>query len=274
MTIAELVLYAWLAAAIIMLITWGLQLRSQNAGVVDVSWVLLTPVVGLWLILADDVGNSTRQYLVIFMALFWGIRLGLYLSKRAGNETEDGRYRYLREYCGKRAQAVFFIFFQMQAAWAILFALPFWAASRNSSASLTWLDYLGLATWLIAIVGEWLSDRQLAQFKSRVQDRSRVCKEGLWRYSRHPNYFFEWLHWFAYVLVGYGSDYWWLCWSGLIVMYVFITRITGVPYTEQQSLRSKGDAYREYQQSTSMFFPLPPKNIRAMDSQLRGASHR
>ncbi|MFT5132220.1 MAG: steroid 5-alpha reductase family enzyme [Gammaproteobacteria bacterium] len=251
--------YAWACAAVVMLVMWILQIRSQNAGFVDVTWAFLTPLMGVWLILADEVDDGMRQYLIIGMALFWGIRLGSYLYKRVSNETEDGRYRYMREYCGKNANVVFFIFFQIQASWTLLFALPFWAAARNAQSSLGWLDYMGLAVWLVAMLGEWLSDKQLAQFKLRTKDRSVVCSEGLWRYSRHPNYFFEWLHWWAFVCLGYGSDYWWLTWTGLLVMYVFITRITGLPYTEQQSLRSKGAAYRNYQQSTSSFFPLPPR---------------
>lgn len=251
---------AWAAAALLMLVLWFLQYRSKNAGIVDVAWSFFTPVIGAWLILADEVDNGLRQYLIICLALAWGIRLGSYLYKRVNNETEDGRYRYMREYCGKYAQPVMFIFFQIQATWTLLFALPFWAASRNASINLSWLDYLGITVWLLAMFGEWLSDRQLAQFKQQTQDRSLVCNTGLWRYSRHPNYFFEWLHWWAYVCLGYGSDYWWLSWTGLLVMYVFITRITGVPYTEQQSLRSKGDAYRQYQRTTSSFFLLPPRN--------------
>jgi len=175
------------------------------------------------------------------------------------NEVEDGRYRYMREYCGKHAQVVMFIFFQVQATWTILFALPFWAAARNSNPEVGLLDVLGVLVWMIAIAGEVISDQQLHHFRMNPVNKGIVCNIGLWRYSRHPNYFFEWLQWWAFVLIGYGSDYWWLTWTGLIVIYVFITRITGVPYTEQQSIRSRGDAYREYQKTTSMFFPLPPK---------------
>jgi steroid 5-alpha reductase family enzyme len=259
MSLTTIFFCAWGAAALLMFIMWMLQYRTNNAGIVDVTWAFFTPAIGVWLILADGMENQVRQYLVIALALTWGIRLGLYLHKRVSNESEDGRYRYMREYCGKYAQPVMFVFFQFQATWTLLFALPFWAASRHVGPGLGILDFLGVGIWLIALAGEWLSDRQLAQFKTRRQDRSLVCNEGLWKYSRHPNYFFEWLHWWAYVFLGYGSDYWWLCWTGLLVMYVFITRITGIPYVEQQSLRSKGDAYRDYQQTTSSFFLLPPR---------------
>lgn len=263
MLTSTIFLYAWGVSALVMLLFWFVQYRSDNAGIVDVVWSFLTPIIGTWLILADDMENGARQFVIIFMALFWGIRLGTYLYHRVSNEVEDGRYRYMRESCGDYAQPVMFIFFQLQATWTLLFALPFWAASRHTGSGLGMLDYIGIGIWLLAMTGEWISDRQLANFKSAVKDRSKVCNIGLWKYSRHPNYFFEWLHWWAFVCLGYGSDVWWLTWTGLLVMYVFITRITGVPYTEQQSLRSKGDAYREYQATTSMFFPWPPgKNVK------------
>jgi steroid 5-alpha reductase family enzyme len=237
---------------------WFFQLRTNNAGIVDVAWSFLTPIVGVWLILSDDIANGARQMLIITLAVIWGFRLGSYLYRRVSNEDEDGRYRYMRESSGKYEQLVMFIFFQVQATWTLLFALPFWAASRNAEPGFVLIDVIGISIWILAMAGEWISDRQLANFKLRTNDRSKVCNVGLWKYSRHPNYFFEWLHWWAYVCLGYGSDIWWLTWTGLVVMYVFITRVTGVPYTEQQSLRSKGDAYREYQATTSKFFPMPP----------------
>jgi steroid 5-alpha reductase family enzyme len=270
MTLTTIFSYAWAAAALVMLVMWAVQVGTSNAGIVDVTWAILTPIIGTWLILADSVENGIRQYLIVCLTMVWGVRLGMYLFKRVSNETEDGRYRYMREYCGKYAQPSMFVFFQFQATWTLLFALPFWAAARNPGAGLGWLDYIGVAILIIAVFGEWLSDRQLAQFKMQKQDRSLVCNVGLWKYSRHPNYFFEWLHWWAYVCLGYGSDYWLLTWTGVVVMYVFITRVTGVPYVEQQSLRSKGDAYRKYQQTTSKFFLLPPRKSQA--SQLKTSS--
>lgn len=244
-----------------MLVLWMVQYKTENAGTVDVAWSFLTPLVGVWLILADEKENGLRQYLIIALALFWGFRLGSYLYKRVMNEVEDGRYRYLRECCGKYAQLVMFIFFQIQASWTLLFALPFWAASRNISPELGLIDLAGLIIWFTANSGEVISDRQLHNFRMNNANKGKVCNIGMWRYSRHPNYFFEWLQWWAFVLIGFGSDCWWLTWTGLIVMYVFITRITGVPYTEQQSIRSRGDAYRHYQKTTNMFFPWPQKKV-------------
>ena len=258
----ELIAYAFVMSSIVMTALWYIQLKTLNAGTVDVAWSFLTPLVGTFLILFDNTTDTVRQYLIIVLALTWGFRLGFYLYNRVMNETEDGRYRYFREYAGDRAPLIMFIFFQVQASWTILFALPFWAASKNITDGLGILDILGLITWLIAICGEIVSDRQLKKFKQDAINKGRVCQSGLWKFSRHPNYFFEWLHWLAYVLIGFYSAYWWLTVTGVIVMYVFITRITGIPFTEKQAVRSKGDAYREYQKTTSKFFPLPRTWIR------------
>lgn len=253
----ELLFYGWVIAALIMLLLWAVQLKTENAGIVDVAWSFMTALAGAGFILFDETPDSTRQYLIIALAILWGFRLGFFLYGRVMNEKEDGRYRYLRQYSGRHAGIVMFIFFQMQATWTLLFAMPFWAAAQNTAA-LSWLDGAGVLIWLIAIGGEMISDRQLAAFRANPVNKGKVCRAGLWNYSRHPNYFFEWLHWFAYVLIGYGAPGWWLTWLGLVVMYVFITRITGIPYTEKQALRSRGQAYVDYQKTTSSFFPWPP----------------
>jgi steroid 5-alpha reductase family enzyme len=110
--------------------------------------------------------------------------------------------------------------------------------------------------WTVAVTGESVADAQLARFRTDPVNKGMVCSDGLWRYSRHPNYFFEWAHWWAYVLIGGGAA---LTWLGPVAMLVFLFRITGIPYTEKQALRSRGDAYRDYQETTSVFFPWPPK---------------
>jgi steroid 5-alpha reductase family enzyme len=113
--------------------------------------------------------------------------------------------------------------------------------------------------WIISVGGEWLADRQLARFRQDPSNKGKVCRQGLWRYSRHPNYFFEWVHWWAYVLIGIGGPWGWLTLFGPAVMLVFLLKITGVPPTEKRALQSRGEAYREYQRTTSVFFPWPPK---------------
>jgi len=259
MNIGDLLFYAWACSSLIMAVLWTWQLKTENAGIVDVAWSFMTPLVACGLILFDSTQDMTRQYLLMVLAVVWGFRLGSYLYGRVSQETEDGRYRHMRRASGRYAAPVMFVFFQVQASWTLLFAMPFWAAAQNVSEPGI-LDILGVIVWIVALSGEVISDRQLARFRQTPSNKGKVCQDGLWKYSRHPNYFFEWLHWFAYVLIGTGSPYWWLTWLGLLIMYVFITRITGIPYTEQQSLRSRGQAYLDYQNSTNAFFPFPRKS--------------
>jgi steroid 5-alpha reductase family enzyme len=255
----QLFLVGWGGIALVMLVLWYVQYRTRNAGIVDVAWSLGTGLLGVAFALVPDGGDPARKVLVAALVGIWALRLGLHLAQRVSGEAEDGRYRVLRERLGDRLQPFMFGFFQLQAVWAVLFALPIWAAARAPAEGLQLWDGLGLAVWLVAMGGEAIADAQLARFRRTPGNRGKVCRVGLWRYSRHPNYFFEWLHWFAYVLIGVGSSWWWLTWAGVVAMLVFLLKVTGVPHTEQQALRSRGAEYRRYQRTTSVFLPLPPK---------------
>jgi steroid 5-alpha reductase family enzyme len=254
-------LIAWGAAALVMFVFWLVQLRTRIAGIVDVAWALGTAVVAIGLVAAMLQESLQRAVLLSVLIGAWGLRLALHLARRLRMEKEDGRYLAMkRALGGNRVQPVMFLFFQIQAFWAVLFALPVAAASLAPRGGLDRLDAAGAAVWLTAIGGEWLADRQLAAFRSDPLNRGRVCREGLWRYSRHPNYFFEWTHWLAYVPIGFGSPCWWATIAGAALMYLFLNLVTGIPFTEQQALRSRGDEYRDYQRRTSRFFPMLPRS--------------
>jgi steroid 5-alpha reductase family enzyme len=240
-----------------MLVLWLIQQRRGNAGIVDVAWAFSTGALGALFALAAD-GAWTRRAVVAGLALAWGVRLGVHLWIRVAREAEDGRYRHLRERWGGAADTNLFVFFQVQAAWAVLFALPMLAAARNPG-EWTLLDGAGVAIWAIGLIGEAVADRQLAAFRAVPANRGRVCRDGLWRWSRHPNYFFEWLHWWGYIVLAIGSPLWWVPLAGVIAMGFFITRVTGIPPTEAQAIRSRGEAYRDYQRTTSAFVPWPPR---------------
>ncbi|MCH9672027.1 MAG: DUF1295 domain-containing protein [Gammaproteobacteria bacterium] len=245
--------------AAFMTLLWYAQSRTRNAGIVDVAWAIGTGcLVGAYA-LTDHGGNETRANLLVLLGALWSGRLGLHLLRRVLAEAEDGRYRYMRDALGKNVQLAMFGFFQIQAVWALLFALPFWAGMRSTQ-TLGWLDAGALALWAVAFLGEAVADNQLKRFREDPSNRGQVCAVGMWRYSRHPNYFFEWLHWWAYLLFAVGSDWWWVAALGVGLMYVFLTKITGVPHTEAQSIRSRGDHYRRYQETTSVFFPMRPKS--------------
>lgn len=260
MSLWQLALVAWGVMAVVMLILWAIQTRTRNAGTVDVAWAFGTGAVGVWFALAGTGESDARQWLVATLIAIWGVRLGMFLYKRVMNEEEDGRYRYLREYLGEKANLFHFGFYQVQATWTLLFALPVWAAASAPGEGLGWTDALGVAIWLAAVAGESVADGQLARFKQDPANKGKICDVGLWRLSRHPNYFFEWFHWFAFLAFAATSAYWWVPALGIVSVYLFVVHITGIPWTEQQNLRSKGEAYAEYQRTTSKFFLWPPRN--------------
>lgn len=258
MTIPLIILLGWITMALVMASLWFVQKRRHNAGIVDIAWSFGTGLLAIWFAIGTT-GDSSRRWLVAILAGLWGARLGFYLLRRVMSEAEDGRYRMIRERFGDRTQVFLFWFFQIQAVWALMFALPMLVAANHPASGLQWHDYLGIGIWLIAIGGEALADAQLARFRRDPTTQGQVCQRGLWRYSRHPNYFFEWIHWFAYVAIAWASPWWWVTWAGVAIMLLFLTKITGIPFTEMRALQSRGDAYREYQRTTSVFFPLPPR---------------
>jgi len=250
-----IVLCCWGALATLLALLWVRQLKTRNATIVDVAW---SAGLGLLAIIYPWFANGqlSTRVIVATLGAIWAFRLAWYLATNRvlGVAEEDGRYLAIRNHFGKNADLFLFFFYQGQAALAVLFSLPMLGAMMHGSTDI-W-TVLGVAVWLIAVVGETISDKQLARFRSNPTNRGQVCQKGLWRYSRHPNYFFEWIHWWSYVMIGHGAL---LTWIGPIGMLVFLFRLTGIPYTEIQALRSRGDRYREYQRTTSAFLPWLPK---------------
>jgi len=248
-----------LASLVVMALLWAWQRRSGRADWVDFVWSALIGLLAVAYALIGD-GSVEKRVLVVVVTGAWSFRLAFHLFQRlSAHEAEDGRYQAMREHWGGRANFWLFWFFMVQALVAWLFALPAWVVANDPGAALDGWVIAGVGFWLISLAGESVADRQLSAFKAATDNRGKVCNVGLWRYSRHPNYFFEWLHWFAYPLIAAGAPNWWLTWLGPVVMLLFLYRVSGIPYTEQQSLKSRGEAYREYQRTTSPFIPLPTK---------------
>jgi steroid 5-alpha reductase family enzyme len=247
----------WGAAAIAMTATWAIQWRTQNAGYVDVCWALCLGFAALYFGASAD-GAFLPRFLVAVLGAAWAFRLANHLLARVLTEGEDGRYAAVRRYFAG-SQLKFFLFFQAQALLVVVFSIPFLAAAQNPVPGITpWL-VAAVLVWIVSVAGEWLADRQLTRFRRNPKHRGKTCRAGLWRYSRHPNYFFEWLHWFSYVLLAVGSPHALWAWIGPALMLVCLCWVTGIPYTEQQALRSRGEDYREYQRTTSVLIPWFPK---------------
>ncbi|MEE2821357.1 MAG: DUF1295 domain-containing protein [Acidobacteriota bacterium] len=254
----EQITLAGLLMAAIMLFLWLYQLRSQDAGIVDLGWSVGLGILGLLYAFTGS-GDVTRRLLLGLMSSFWSARLAFYLYLRNRNRPEDGRYKIIRQTWGSRVQPFFFIFFQAQALLDVLLSLPFLVVSHYSQPPLGWGSGVALLIWLVAIAGESVADRQLDRFRSIPSNQGKTCRRGLWRYSRHPNYFFEWLHWWSYVFLAWGAPYGWVALTGPVLMFFFLIKVTGIPATEEHALRTRGDEYRCYQKTTSAFIPWFPK---------------
>jgi len=249
-------LWVALAATVVMGAVFELQRRTRNAGYVDVAWALLLGTAALsfgWL--AD--GDIATRATVAVLGGLWGFRLGLHLLHRVLREPEDGRYRHLRTHWHDD-QSKFFAFFMFLAGLTAMFAAPMLAAAQNLRALPVMQIAAAVLIWMISVGGEALADAQLDRFRTNPANQRRTCRDGLWRYSRHPNYFFEWLHWFSYVVLAIGSPLFLLSCIGPLLMGVSLNWVTGIPFVEAQSLRSRGDDYRDYQRTTSRFIPWFP----------------
>lgn len=235
---------------------WIWAYRIQNAGVVDIFWAFNFSIIAIVLYFMGT-GLPERKILICAMVLIWSMRLGIYLLIRVGShlKVEEGRYKKLREDWAPNSNMRFFFFFQMQALSNIYLAIPFFLACFNASSQLCLAEYAGAAIWAISILGEGIADAQLKKFKSGPANKGKVCNAGLWNYSRHPNYFFESMIWVGYFFVAVGANYGWLAILSPVTILFLVLRLTGIPMTEEQSIRSKGDAYREYQKTTSVFVP-------------------
>ena len=153
----------------------------------------------------------------------------------------------------------FFAFYQAQALSCVVLAMPFLMACVNPAPELNLVEKIAAALWVIATSGVTIADMQLNRFKNESRNQGKVCREGLWAWSRHPNYFFEWLIWLSYGLYALTAPWGFVGMIAPALMLHFILNVTGIPPTEAQALRSRGDEYRRYQDEVSAFIPLPPK---------------
>ncbi|MGI8861736.1 MAG: DUF1295 domain-containing protein [Gaiellaceae bacterium] len=249
-------------AAVAMAVLWAVQVRIRDASHVDVAWAVLIACAALaYAVLAD--GDVAHRVLAAVLASIWGWRLGLYLLfNRVLGKEEDGRYQALREKWGENASRNFFLFFQFQAALVVFFSLPYALISLDPADGLGLVEWAGAAVWAIGNVGVITSDWQLARWRADPANKGKTARHGLWSWSRHPNYFFEFVTWLGVALVAIAAPWGWVSWAVPAVLLYFLFRLTGIPATEAQALRSRSD-YAEYQRTTSTFVPLAPKRAQS-----------
>lgn len=238
----------------VMAAAWWVQRLLRNAGWVDAFWTFGLGTAGIFVALAA--GDGPRRFIVAALIGAWAVRLGLHIVARSHGAAEDSRYAQFRQEWGADFERRMFIFLQIQAAASAVLLVPILLAA-SSPRPLGWLDALALVIAAIAVLGEGIADRQLQAFRANPANHGKVCDHGLWGLSRHPNYVFEWLHWCVYPLLAIGAPWGVLALVGPALMFWLLVHVSGIPPLEAQMLRSRGDAYRAYQQRVSAFLPLP-----------------
>jgi steroid 5-alpha reductase family enzyme len=252
----------WLSLSLAMAFAWVVQRRTGISGWVDTIWTYSVGLVSLVMAgLPMDSAFPARQGLVAGLILLWSARLGTHIAVRSLSGADDPRYASYAQQWGPAAHRRMFIFLQAQAVVAVPLVFAVFLAAHAPPLALRMQDYVGAAIALAAIAGEAAADEQLRRFKTDPANAGLVCDVGLWRCSRHPNYFFEWLGWLAYPVIALPPALPW-GWASLVapaIMYWTLVHASGIPPLEAQMLRSRGDRYRLYQARTSSFFPRPPQ---------------
>ncbi len=242
-----------------MMLAYVAQDRTRNAGWVDAIWTAGLGAAGAIYALAPiGAGSASRRWLVASLSLAWAARLGLHIVRRTLGGAEDARYAQFRRDWGTDFGRRMAIFLQIQAAAAAALAVPMLVAARRPG-PLGWTDAAGVLLFVSGQAGAGIADAQLLRFRRDPANKGRVCDNGLWHWSRHPNYFFEWIGWLAWpalaIAPGYGAG--WLALIGPVFMYVLLVHVSGIPPLEAQMARSRGEAWRAYVARTRIFVPLP-----------------
>ena len=254
-TALPLLLEGTLAVCALMFLLWVAHFPLRNAAIVDAGWaggLALIAAIYAW----RGPGDELRRGVMAALVGLWGLRLAGYLFfTRVLGHPEEGRYVTLRDKWKTGIGWKFLIFFEAQAVLCGLLSLPFLAAALDPAPALRPVETAAIALFALATAGEALADAQLNAWKRNPANRGRTCRAGLWNYSRHPNYFFEFLIWVSYALFSSAAPGGWIGWVSPALILFFLFRVTGIPATERQALKTRGDDYREYQRTTSVFVP-------------------
>ena len=252
---------AWGALGLFLLATgaWGLSVLRRNANLVDELWGISQLVVVAVSLLAGET-RTARSWLCAALVTAWGLRLSIHLVTRDRGRGEDFRHRQARERHGKSFvwRSLPEIFWFQLIGGGLVVGLPMFAVVSQPQPALGWVDGTAAALWIIGFSLETIADTQLRRFRANPANRARVLDQGLWRYSRHPNYFGEVMIWVGIALFGVAAGRWWSLFSPLMV-FVITTRITGVATMDRHLKKTRGEEYARYVNTTSAFIPLPKR---------------
>ncbi len=243
----------------LMLCMWLLSLILKNSSIVDIFWGTGFVIVTWFIFGLTPGGFAVRRLLLNLLVTVWGLRLSLHILVRNWGKPEDYRYQVWRRQAGQQWWwRSFFKVFLLQGVILWIVAVPLLAAQLNAGADrLGWLDFLALAVWLIGFFFEAVGDWQLARFKAEPANKGKLMQAGVWRYTRHPNYFGDATQWWAYYLLALAAGGWWSIFSPLI-MTTLLMRVSGVTLLEK-SLKTEKPGYQEYIETTSEFVPWVPR---------------
>lgn len=255
----ELICTGFIIQVVIMAATWQLGKSLRNFSVVDVVWCYSFILHALLFFFLTP-GWLPRKFVLLGMVVFWGLRLALYMTKRtySRHPKEDPRYVELRAEYGANLNLRFFLFFQVQAVIISMMTVPYALAFANVTPEFAPVEWVGIALWLVSFIGETVADAQKGRFRSDPANSDKICQVGLWRYSRHPNYFFESLIWWSFYVFALASGGWFAIFSPLIIL-LLLVKVSGIPITERYEVKRFGEKFRAYQASTSAFVPWWPK---------------
>jgi len=250
-----------------MSVAWLVWSRTRNSGWIDVCWTFGVGFTGVGgALIAAPASPTARPLLVMAAAGIWSLRLGIHIARRTSKIGDDPRYAALIRGWAGDAPWQMFLLVQKQALVSVPLAASIIVAALNPVLEFRAQDWAAIAVLFSAIAGEGIADRQLAKFRQNAGNRSRVCTTGLWGWSRHPNYFFEWLGWCAYPLIAIdaGGTFPWgiAALAAPICMYWLLVHVSGIPPLEAHMLERRPDEFRAYQARTSSFFPVPPRLMR------------
>lgn len=251
--------------SLLMGLAWSIARNPGKSGWTDTIWSYAVGLGGAAAVFGlSSEAPDGRRILVGAMIVAWSLRLGTHILRRTLKGQDDPRYAELRRQWGAQWQARLFRFLQVQALAAFLLLLPVVAAASNPAMFPSWSDLVAIGIYLVAVVGEGAADRQLERFAAIPANRGKIMDRGLWSVSRHPNYFFEWLGWWGFVLIAIGPDFalnWrWIAVLGPALMYWLLVHASGIPPTEAHMLESRGAAFRSYQARVNAFFPGPSRD--------------
>lgn len=242
----------------LMTILWIISLGMKNSSIVDIFWGTGFVIANwVYFFLAPE-GFLPRKLLIGALVTIWGLRLSIHILMRNWGKPEDFRYQKWREEAGKKWTWQSYIrVFLLQGVLLWIISAPLLAAQRSALPSqLTAIDFIGIGVWLIGFFFEAVGDAQLTRFKADPANHGKVLDQGVWRYSRHPNYFGDSAQWWGYYLIAVAAGGWWTIFSP-ILMTTLLLRVSGVVLLEK-SMKDR-PAYAEYIQRTSAFIPWFPR---------------